>query len=159
MGRPPKPCEANDFLCQHVALLRNSLRRWTGRELVDPRMGEREAARFLFNAPFAVLSHDTSLEPLFNYANQTALNLFAMDWEGITALPSRKSAEPEKQEERDRILAEVEAHGFIAGYSGIRIGRHGRRFVIEDAVVWNVAGPGGGPNRGQAAYFKSWKFL
>jgi hypothetical protein len=31
-----------------------------------------------FEAPIAVMSHGTAKEPIFNYANRTALNLFEM---------------------------------------------------------------------------------
>lgn len=159
MDKPPIPSEENDFLSQHVALLRDSLRHWTGLELIDPRMNAKEAARFLFHAPFAVASHDTAKDPLFNYANQTALGLFAMSWEEMLATPSRLSAEEVKQEERERVLREVSEKGFIEHYNGIRIGRHGRRFAIEDTVVWNLTGPRGEGHRGQAAWIRHWKFL
>jgi hypothetical protein len=127
--------------------------------LVATRMGDGDAARYLYHAPFAVVSHDTAKDPIFNYANQTALSLFAMDWESFTALPSRKSAEPVGQLERQRILDEVASHGFMDNYSGIRIGRHGRRFLIENAVLWNLVEPATGAHRGQAALIKDWKFL
>lgn len=159
MSNREKPSEQNDFLWRHVKLLRDSYRHWTKRALVDPRMGDKDAARFLFNAPFAVLSHDTAKEPVFNYANQTGLSLFAMDWKQLTSLPSRMSAEPAKQEERERLLEEVNSQGFAEGYSGIRVGRHGRRFLIEDAVVWNLVDPVSGLHQGQAAMFKHWRLL
>jgi hypothetical protein len=63
------------------------------------------------------------------------------------------------QEERDRLLAEVTERGFIDNYSGVRIGRHGRRFLIEEAIVWNLLAPAGGAHQGQAAMFKRWKML
>lgn len=159
MSAPPQPSEENGFLYLHVVLLRDSFRHWTGRDLLNPRMNDREAARFLFHAPFAVASHNAAKDPLFNYANRTAMNLFAMGWGEITALPSRLSAEPVKQEERERLLSEVSQRGFVEGYSGVRIGRHGRRFLIEDAIVWNLASPGGGPCLGQAAMFKRWQIV
>ncbi len=159
MGASPKPCEENDFLSRHVALLRSSLRHFAQRELVDPRMGDKEAARYLFNAPFAVLSHDTAKDPVINYANQTALTLFGMGWEQITSMPSRMTAESVKQEERDETLRLVRDYGYMEGYSGVRIGRHGRRFVIEDATIWNLKEGTGGLYQGQAAMFKKWKFL
>jgi hypothetical protein len=159
MSNPPLPAEENGFLYPHVALLRDSFRHWTGRDLVNPRMDDRDAARFLFRAPFAVASHDAAKDPLFNYANRTALNLFAMGWGEFIALPSRLSAGPLEQRERERLLNEVSARGFIEDYSGVRIGRHGRRFLIEDAVVWNLASPAGGHRQGQAAMFKRWRLL
>jgi hypothetical protein len=159
MSKRIRPSEDNGFLESHISLLRTSLRHWTGRDLVPPSMNGKEAARFVFNAPFAVVSHDTAKDPLFNYANQTALNLFAMDWEGFTTLPSRLSAEEANQADRERHLAEVSGQGFIDSYSGIRIGRHGRRFFIKDVLIWNLLDVRHGIFLGQAAMFKSWEFL
>ncbi|QSA97203.1 MEKHLA domain-containing protein [Methylococcus sp. EFPC2] len=158
MSRFEQPSEDNGFLAPHVAILRHSLRHWTRRELVDPHMSDEEAARFLFHAPFVVVSHDTQPEPVFNYANRTALNLFAMDWEEFTALPSRLSAEEVKREEREESLRKVAEQGYIDRYQAVRIGRHGRRFRIEDAVVWNLLDANGAPY-GQAALFERWTYL
>jgi hypothetical protein len=121
-------------------------------------MNNVEAARFLFAAPFALLSHDTQPDPVFNYANQTAMSLFAMSWEDMTACPSRRSAEPVNQTERQRLLQEVTEKGYSEGYRGVRIGRHGRRFLIEGAVVWNVLDKRG-IYQGQAASFRHWRWL
>lgn len=158
MSAPAIPSEENDYLSKHVALLRGSYRHWLGRDFLNPRLNASEAARFLFAAPFAVLSHDTAKEPIFNYANQTALNLFGMDWESLTRLPSRISAEPVNQAERAKLLETVAAQGYIDHYQGIRIGRHGRRFRIDQAVVWNLL-DASGIYRGQAALFHGWEFL
>ena len=159
MSKRPVPSEENNFLIQHVALLRHSFRHWTKRELVSPAMSHQDAARFLFQARFAVVSHDTAKDPIFNYANQTALSLFAMSWEDFTSLPSRMSAGPMEQPERQRLMDEVTGNGFIDNYSGVRIGRHGRRFLIENAVIWNLVEPHTGIYKGQAALIKEWKFL
>ena len=159
MSARPKPSEDNDFLYRHVALLRASLRHYARRELVDPRMSDKDAARFLFQAPFAVVSHDTAQDPIFNYANQTALSLFAMGWEQFTSLPSRLSAEPAKQNERAETLRLVKDYGFMEGYSGVRIGRYGRRFMLEDAIIWNLRSASGNSCEGQAAMFKRWTLL
>ncbi len=154
----PRPSEKNDFLAAHVAVLRDSLRRCSGIDLVDPGLNPQEAARLLFYAPFAVVSHDTAKDPVFNYANQTALNLFDMNWEEFTSLPSRLSAEPVKQADRERLLDEVRAHGFVDDYSGVRISRRGRRFLIEDVLIWNLT-DASGVQKGQAALIRNWKDL
>ena len=154
----PRPAVDNQFLAEHIGLLRHSFRHWTYKELVDPRMTDAEAARYVFDAPFALLSHDTSPDPVFSYANRTALSLFGMEWEELTRLPSRLSAEPADQKEREAALHEVVAHGFIDHYSGVRIGRHGNRFKIEDALVWNLRSPEG-LLLGQAARFDRWTFI
>lgn len=154
----PEPREDNDYLAEHIAILRDSLRHWTGRELLPPRMTGIEAARYVFQAPFVVASHDTAVDPLFNYANQTGLDLFAMSWNEFTALPSRMSAEPDLREARAAVMEEVTNKGFVEHYRGVRIGRHGRRFMIEDALIWNLLTPAGLPY-GQAVMFARWKFL
>ncbi len=72
-----------------------------------------EQARQLCYAPFAVASHDTSLDPILNYGNKTALDLWELSWSDFRSTPSRKTAETITQEERSRLLAEVTTHGFI----------------------------------------------
>ena len=152
------PCEENGYLVEYVNLMRESLRNYTGRDLVGSKLKEGKAAKELFYAPFALVSHDTSEDPFFNYANQTALDLFEMSWEEFTSIHSRESAERPDQEERARLLKEVSKKGFIENYSGVRIAKSGKRFFIEKALVWNLVGR----NQhyyGQAATFSQWKFI
>lgn len=158
MTAPPPPSEANQFLAEHVGLIRRSFRHWTGRDLTPARMSDAEAARYLYTAPWALLSHDTQPDPLFNYANQTALGVFAMTWDEMTRCPSRLSAEADRREERAALLRDVAERGYSDGYRGIRIGRHGRRFVIEAATVWNLV-DARDIYRGQAASFGHWRWL
>lgn len=73
-------------------------------------------------------------------------------------MPSRLSAEPVSREERARLLAEVSKNGFIDNYTGVRISRTGKRFLIEHAIVWNLLDEQG-VYRGQAAMFRDWKYL
>lgn len=153
-----RPSEDNGFHVSHIAVLRRSFRHFTGRELVPVRMSDEEAARYLFHAPLALLSHDSARDPVFNYANETAMALFGMSWEEIIALPSRLSAEPINREEREQLLETVTEQGYIDNYSGVRIGRHGRRFRIQDALVWNLLDETG-IYCGQAAMFEHWQWL
>lgn len=142
----------------HTLLLRDSLRRLTGLELCAPALDDEEAAHEIFHAPYALVSHNTATDPIFNYGNQTALNLFGMSLEEFTALPSRLSAEAPNREDRARLLAEVTAKGFIRDYSGVRISKAGQRFRIERAVVWNLHDATGN-YCGQAAMFDQWQML
>ncbi len=155
MNDSTSPCASNSFLVDHVDLLCNSFYHWTGRELIDPHENRVGRARALFEAPFAVASHDTATDPIFNYANLKALELFEMDWQAFTSLPSRLSAEAAKQEDRQRLLDIVAGQGYMEGYSGIRISASGRRFTISDAVIWNLI-DGQGRYAGQAAMFADW---
>ncbi|TAJ10040.1 MAG: MEKHLA domain-containing protein [Nitrospirae bacterium] len=139
-------------------LLLDSFRRWTGRDLIE-RSGtvETQAAR-LFAAPFVVVSHGIEPDPALNYGNRIALELWEMDWEAFSRTPSRLTAEPENRAERERMLAQAATRGFIDDYRGVRISRTGRRFLVENALVWNVADETG-QKQGQAATFSRWTFL
>jgi len=153
-----EPSEANEFLASHANRLIASLRRWTARDLVDRGLSPAEQARRLFNAPFVVLSHDSSPEPLLNYANLAGLRLFGLAWEELIRLPSRQTAEPVHREERARLLETVTRQGYIDDYRGIRISRTGRRFRIEQATVWNLLDENY-TACGQAATFSEWQYL
>ena len=141
-----------------VDAMRSSLYRLTGRDLahgLDLSQGLETAVWF---APYVIVAHDRSADPVFVYGNSTALGLFEMDWDGFTSLPSRLSAEPDEQHERERLLQGVAERGFISDYRGVRVSSTGRRFVIEDAVVWDVVDDQG-VLRGQAAIFDRWTHL
>ncbi len=150
--------DSDQFNEAHVALLCSSFHHWTGRALLPDGLTGREAANLLFEAPFAVVSHNIDNDPLFNYANRRAMELFEMSREEIIGLPSRISAEPVNREERARLLKAVSTHGYIDDYSGVRISSSGRRFRISGATVWNLVDEDGNP-AGQAAMFSNWEFL
>jgi len=139
----------SDFLTRHLAILCASYQRLTGRELLP---------ETLHAAPFAVVSHGTEPDPIFNYANPTALELFEMDWATFTKLPSRLSAEAMEREARANLLARVSQHGFVDDYSGVRISATGKRFMVKNATVWNLADENGA-YYGQAALLKEWTYL
>ncbi len=142
-------------LTQHAAILCASYQRLTGRELIPPRTIRESIAAYLENAPFALVSHDTQADPVFNYGNRIARELFEMTWDELTSLPSRLSAEPVRQMERARLLSDVSRRGYVDNYSGIRISKSGRRFEIKNATIWNLFDNEGG-SHGQAALIRSW---
>ena len=149
------PDRQNDYQREHVRLLCSSYQHWTGKTLLPGDLPETEMARQIFEAPFAVLSHGTEVDPILNYANQTGLNLFAMTWEEWTTMPSRHTAEPLLQKERAALMKRVTENGFIDDYSGTRITKSGKRFFIEQATVWNLIDKDG-LYCGQAATFSDW---
>ena len=159
-----EPSAENGWLAPHVAALLRCYRERTGQELLPKQGGENETegpdvlSQRLWNAPFAVVSHNTDADPIFNYANRTALDLFAMTWDEFTILPSRLSAEPVHRDERARLMALVTANGCIRDYRGVRIAKTGCRFWIENATVWNLHNENG-EYCGQAAAFAHWRFL
>jgi hypothetical protein len=140
-------------IIQHTQRLIKSYQHWVGK----PLMGSLDA-QALFEAPFVVVSHGIQSDPIFNYANQQALDLWEMDWETFTQTPSRKSAEPMSQEERSRLLIEAKTKGYISDYRGVRISTQGKRFWIENVILWTVLDEADQPC-GQAATFSTWKFI
>ena len=147
-----------DFYTYHAQLLCASYERWTGKKLLPVSSPSHPLIEQLFHAPFALVAHGTEADPVFNFSNQAALNLFEMSWEEFTQLPSRKSAEPVNRQERADFMARVTREGFISDYSGIRISATGKRFRIEQATVWNIIDE---KERywGQAAVFDQWMYL
>ena len=117
-----------------------------------------QAMHRLFNAPYALVSHDTQADPVFNYANAKAQQLFGMDWKEFTGLPSRYSAELASQDDRAGLLQRVTQHGFADNYSGIRIAKNGARFNIGNATVWNLLDKCG-YYCGQAALIRQWQAI
>jgi hypothetical protein len=59
------------------------------------------------------------------------------------------------RDERTRLLERTSRDGYVDDYAGIRISRSGKRFRIEQAIVWNLV-DGDGHRRGQAATFDRW---
>ena len=124
-----------------------------------PLVSAGQNAWWLYNyAPFAVLVHDTGPDPRFIYANHAAQGRFEYSWSEFTALPSRLSAEAAERAERQALLDAVRRDGFAEGYRGIRISKSGRRFRIEDGIVWQLIDVDGAL-RGEAATFSSWRDL
>ena len=150
------PGSANGFLAEHIDRLLLSYARLLGHALIDfPGSGEARAEA-IYNADFAVLSSGLEPDPLFNYANRTALGLFELDWSQLLATPARESAESENQAKREQLMQQVRAHGYIEDYAGVRVSASGRLFMIECATVWNVVDDDG-CYHGQAAMFPRWR--
>lgn len=152
------PREENDFQAAHVALLESSYQKFLHISLIAGNCGSEAIAQALFEAPFAVVSHGTEDDPVFNYANLKALELFGVNWREFTHMPSRFSAEPVNREERQRLLQQVSEHGYIDDYQGVRISKQGKRFLISNAVVWNLLDDSN-IYQGQAACFSDYEFL
>jgi len=149
------PVVTNEAL-QRLDLIVGSYQRLTGRHLIEPNPAHLWQA--CWNAPRVIVAHGTEVDPVFFYGNQLALRCFEMDFSSFTRLPSRYSAEPLLREERDALLARVRDHGFIDDYAGVRVSASGKRFRIQQAVVWNLLDEQG-QRHGQAATFEHWLAL
>ncbi len=133
------------------ALLSGSCLRLTGTPLAPPGYGAEWLHR---EAPFALLAHDAGPDPRFIYANRTAQACFEYSWSEIIGLPSHLSAVPADRAERQQLLDTVRRDGLMRGYHGVRIAKSGRRFRIEDGIIWQLTDEWG-VDCGQAALFYS----
>ena len=148
----------NPAIMEWSQLLLNSFRHWTGHELLE-RAGDRASqAHALFLSPFVVVSHGMEEDPLLNYGNQVALELWEMTWENLTRTPSRLTAEPTNRAEREWMLEQAKARGYLDTYRGVRVTSTGRRFLVENALIWTVV-DSAGSTVGQAATFSQWTWL
>jgi hypothetical protein len=143
---------------RQAQLLLDSYARLVGQELLPREETADEQARALFHASFVVLSHGTQDDPILNYGNAAALELWETDVDTFMSMPSRLTAEAPRREERARLLERVSRDGYIDDYSGIRISSTGRRFFIDRATVWNVLNSDG-LRVGQAATFGEWRYI
>lgn len=137
--------------------LLDSYEHWLGVPLIlrsDP-VKDSEAVA---DAPFVLVAHGGETDPLLNFANRTALELWEMPLEEFLGTPSRHTAEPVHRSERAELLRRTTEDGYISDYSGIRIASTGQRFHIHQATVWNVLDAQGQP-AGQAATFSEWTML
>ncbi|KAK2077084.1 hypothetical protein QBZ16_004718 [Prototheca wickerhamii] len=121
----------------------------------------KDIAEWLWKAPFGLLAHDAGNPRLFEYGNQMALELFETDFEELAGTPSTRSADNEVevmvvQADRSQALAAALEKGYITGYSGWRRSFQGTRFLIKDAILFNVMSPTG-EVIGQAAQLNGWE--
>ena len=135
----------------------DSYARWLGDELIG-RTDLEADAKALFEAPFVVVAHGTESDPVLNYGNRTALELWETDLETFLTIPSRQTAEPVHRDERANMLHRTREHGYIDDYQGIRVSTTGQRFQIDQATVWNLVDEHGNYT-GQAAMFSDWRML
>ena len=63
-----------------------------------------------------------------------------------------------ERETRRKFLQQAAEQGFVENFEGIRISRTGRRFVIKEVTLWNLADEEGN-YCGQAATYARWEWL
>ncbi len=139
-------------------ILLDSFYCFLGYQLISRELSKEVQSQALFEAPFVVASHGIQEDPILNYGNKMALELWSMTWEEFTQTPSRLTAEPINREERKAMLQQAKQQGYINNYRGVRISSTGTRFLIEKAIVWNLVNSSG-HKCGQAATFAHWTML
>lgn len=138
MKKSSKPSFTNGFAAENAELLLSSYQRLTGNSLIPEEHTGEQRYRALYDLKYPVLSHNAEADPKLNYSNAAGMEQFEISWEELVKLPSRYTAEPQIQEERDRLLKAVTDNGFIDDYQGVRISAKGNRFLVEEAIVWNI---------------------
>lgn len=155
---PERQAQEGPFLADAC----RSYRHFYGEDLCPERLllpsKDLELFSHLFHLNGVLLSHRLSQDPIFNFANQTALKLWELEFDAFTQLPSRKSAEADRREERQKLLDDVKRKGFTNDYHGIRTSSTGQSFHIEGVKVWNV-NDDSGRLIGQAARFLDWRMI
>jgi hypothetical protein len=136
-------------------LLLNSYSHFLGKELIERQETPEAQSQLLFESSFVVLSHGNEADPIYNYGNQIALDLWEINWENLIKMPSRLSAEQVLREEREKVLAITAKQGYITDYQCIRISKQGKRYQINDITIWNILDQTGN-YLGQGATFSQW---
>ncbi|PHV61203.1 MEKHLA domain-containing protein [Cyanobacterium aponinum UTEX 3222] len=139
-------------------ILLNSYKRLLNKELIERNEDLLTDSKNLYNADFVVLSHNNKPDPIYNYGNQQALDLWEMNWQQLIQTPSRNTTEPISREEREALLKEANLKGYITNYGGVRVSSTGKRYLIQDITLWNLF-DSNGEYCGQAATFSHWQKL
>jgi len=148
----------NKTYINHGQLLCSSYQHWTHKQLITNNLDPKKIIFELYTAPFAIVSHGTEEDPIFNFGNKKALDLFELDWEHFIQLSSCKSVETTNLKQREELMQRVSNDGHMVDYSGVRISSTGKRFNIEGATIWNIIDRNG-KYHGQAAMFKNWSYI
>jgi len=138
-------------------ILADSYYQLLGESLINADTPE-QLSQALFHAPFVLVSHGTQANPIFNYANQTALQLWGLSWDEFTITPSASVTQPDEIKDRALMLKQAAEQGYIDNYQGIRIAKTGKKFLIKQVKLWNLQDETGNPC-GQAATFPHWQWL
>lgn len=152
------PVEETPLWIARTQLILDSYRHWRGDDLIPRGPTPAADAIALYESGRVVVAHGTEADPLLNYANRAAQQLWEADLATLLGMPSRLTAEAPERDERRDLLERVSRDGLIDDYQGIRISVTGRRFRISRAIVWNLRDDDGNLC-GQAATFQDWQDL
>lgn len=128
------PTEANDFQDAYIRRVAASFARVTGAPLRPSGL----SGRAFWLGDFALLTHRGDDQATLNYGNEFALRLWEASWAEFTATPSAATAPREDHTSRDAVMQKVARDNFVRGYSGRRISRKGRPFIIQDVTIWRL---------------------
>jgi hypothetical protein len=146
---------------QWIRFCSNSLQQATGKtlyeEISDPSI--QTSAGLHNNERYAVLSHGTQDDPIYNYFNRAALLTFQYPEDEVYSIPSRYSAPAgPSREEREQLMKRSVQDVWQRYPKAVRQGKNGDIFQLTNVLLWNVYDDDG--NRvGQAALFDRDKII
>ncbi len=145
-------------IISHSRLIADSYQFWTGLEILPGTANDLELSHAMYFSPFVIVSHGLENDPVFNYGNLQAQQLWQLSWREFTSMPSRLSAEPIEQDQRERLLAEARKRGITYLDQAIRINKEGKKFYIKDVALFNLQN---NKNKylGQGAVYAKWEFI
>jgi hypothetical protein len=137
-----------------IQLSSDSLKRFTGKSLLDVLDDVSTISDIHSNTRYAVLSHGNQTDPIYNYFNEAALQQFEWPESEIYSLHSRYSA-PDGTLRRDRdeaiqSIARREELRIIP--TAVRQTKYGTQFQLVNVTLWNVY-DNDGVRLGQTAWF------
>ena len=103
-------------------------------------------------------AHGIGTDPLLVYSNAAALQLWGRRWADMVGMPSRLTAPDDVRSERREALQKALSEAVTRNYGGMRIDRHGRRFMIRNARIWTLWDEEQ-RSCGQAACFSDWWWI
>ena len=145
-------------IIEHSTLLAWCYKHWTNKDLIPDLENTTDLARKMYEAPFVIVSHGTEPDPVFNYANKKAQELWQLTWEEFICLPSRKSAEPMEENLRNSLIEVGKKKGISFIDKAIRVSKCGHRFYIKNVTLFNLFLPAN-TFAGQGAIYADWEFL
>jgi hypothetical protein len=135
-----------------IRLSSQSLENATGINLLD-RMNLETVTQVHESERFAVLSHGTQEDPVYNYFNRGAVLTFLYAEDEIYQLPSRYSAPAGAvRSNRQGLMQNVKEQDVMVFPTAIRISKTGQQFQLQGVVLWNVYSSDG-VRVGQTALF------
>ncbi|MBO9703601.1 MAG: MEKHLA domain-containing protein [Sporocytophaga sp.] len=148
----------NPDTVKHCKLIAKNYKFWTGKELFEEKLHESELSEKMYNAPFVILSHGTQADPIYNYVNLKAQELWEYTWDEMIKLPSRRSAGTNETAQRLELIKEGQEKGITFTEKALRESCSGKKFYIKNVVLFNLLGEGG-EYEGQCAIYNDWEFV
>jgi hypothetical protein len=141
-----------------IQMCSDSLKKFTGRSLVESMNGIEELVDVHDCERYAVLSHGTQEDPIYKYFNKGALLTFQYSEDEAYQLPSRYSApDGDTRTERATLMNKIVAEEVGRFPTAIRQNKSGEQFQLTDVILWNVYDKG--IHVGQTALFDRAKIV